>query len=82
MNTKCLRTPWTAKARSHSSVILDADGNLVADCHPRLVRILSASPELLEACKLAQVRIFMLEGYSEFYKTLGRTITKVEGGNV
>ena len=43
--------------------------------------LIMASKDLLEACKLAQVRIFMLDGSeNETYKMLGKVIAKAEGG--
>ncbi len=42
--------------------------------------LIAAAPDLLEACKMAQVRIMMLKGnQNETYQQLGQAIDKAEG---
>ena len=43
-------------------------------------RLIAAAPELLEALKICQVRIFMVDGCSHEYEQARAAIAKAEGG--
>ena len=56
------------------AIIYDHDDHTKANA-----RLIAAAPELLEACRMAQVRLFMLDGRNEEYLQAGAAIAKAEG---
>jgi hypothetical protein len=44
-------------------------------------RLIAAAPDMLEALKTAQVRIFMLEGESDEYNKITRVLDRAEGAS-
>ncbi len=83
--------PWTAEYANDSELELHgADGSYVIDgcgcCGSPFgqnfkhdIPLIAAAPDLLEALKLAQVRLFMLDGSSPEYKAAGVAISKATG---
>jgi hypothetical protein len=80
--------PWNlVEEQLQEMKIISQEGRVIADVfnsdalktNLANARLIASAPNLLEALKVAQVRIFMLEGTSEAYDAINKVLDKAEG---
>jgi hypothetical protein len=82
MGGKVNKMKWyEAETGNHQGLIIDEEtGENIAIAYDKAnARLIASGPELLEALKTAQVRIFMLEGASDEYEKARAVIAQAEG---
>jgi hypothetical protein len=63
----------------HHKAIGDREITITTNANEKDARLIAAAPDMLEALKTAQVRIFMLEGESDEYNKITRVLDRAEG---